>query len=151
MAMMASGVQLNPELTKILGDIGTPQSKNISDSYAKLRGGISPNSDYATSRFNKLGTLAQGNLKSNLEGALGSSSYGDWKSQRDFEQNYALAKLTGELNAPSTLEQVLGGLGGAMRTGGDIYGLYNSFKKPSKLGGSYSSSPETPGYSADIG
>lgn len=136
MTMMASGVQLNPELKSVLGQIAAPQSKNITDAYSKLRGGIAPTSDYATERFAKTGGLAQGNLESVLGGVLGNTSYGDVKNERDYQQNYELAKRIGELNAPSLLEQVLGGLGGGAQTGGQFAGLYNSLKKPPKTTGS---------------
>lgn len=136
MAMMAGGVQLDPELMKILGEIRKPQSENISSSYSRLRGTLPQGSTYATERFDKLGGLSQGGLKTNLESVLGNTSYGDWKNERDYQHNVALAERIGGLMAPSVLQQVLGGLSGAAQAGGDIYGAYSNFsKRPQKKAG----------------
>jgi hypothetical protein len=137
-AATASNVGLDSNLTKVLGDIGSGQSTAISGAYGRagtqMTADARPTSmgpgSYAANRLAVGNTLSQGNLKSGLEGVLGNEGYADWKSNRDFGQSMQLAQLTGELNKPSTLEEILGALNGGAGTAGNFYGLYNSMKRP---------------------
>lgn len=133
MAITADQIGINPSLTSALGAIGTPYQGSISDVYAKKKSQLMADArpgaatmfapgSYASDRMSTGENLSQGNLKSGLEQVLGNTSYGDWKSQRDYEQNMQLAKLTAELNKPDTLSQVLGALAGGARVAGQVYG-----------------------------
>lgn len=141
MPTTASQIAIPSSLTDVLGQIGSGQQSAISGAYAKKkqqmladalpgRATVLAPGSYASERLGTGENLSMGNLRSGLEQVLGNTAYGDWKNERDFRQNYELAKLAGELMRPSTVEQVLSGLGGGAQTGGQFMGLYNSLKKP---------------------
>lgn len=141
MATTANQINLDPKLASLLQTIGAPQSTAISGSYGRYgdqmrrdaRPGATVSTSPGTYGANRLAVrerLSQGGLSSGLAGVLGGEGLADWKSNRDFGQNMALAQLSGDLMKPSTLEQVLGGLGVGAKAGGQFAGLYNSMKKP---------------------
>jgi hypothetical protein len=142
MAILPSDISLPKDLTSILGQIGTPQQAKITDIYGRMRKQASADTNlpawmrvrpggYTDTTLSKGENISQAGLKSGLEGVLGETGYGDWKAERDYQQNMALAKRIGDLMAPSLLEQVLGGLGGGAQAGGQMYGLFKGFSKPS--------------------
>lgn len=159
-AKQASGINLDPKLIDSLGQIGATQKGNISGIYGNMRNQFAADArptkagpgSYIDQRLTTGEGLSDANLRGGLEAALGNEAYGDFKSQRDFEQNTALAKLTGDLNKPSSLEQALAGLSGGAQIGGQGYALYQNMKKnnqtqnPSSGSSSYTPS-STPDYS----
>jgi hypothetical protein len=53
---------------------------------------------------------AESDVYANLANALGSIPAEDWQNSRDYQRNLALTKLIGEMNKPSTLQEVMGGI-----------------------------------------
>lgn len=144
MALIASGVALNPTLSANLGGLGTTSSNAIASNFnaakkrisgdAQARGmngaaATGPNS-YAGDQLTRGQGIAQDNLASALGGGLGNTAYQDTLAQRDFGQQESLANQVGNLNSLSTLQQVLGGLGAAGSAGATAYGAYGKFNKP---------------------
>lgn len=138
--LMAGDVKINKDLSNALGGIGDQQQKSVSDIYAKKRsqlmadarpnaGVLAPGS-YASDRLNTGEGQSMANLRGSLESVLGNTAYADKKSEREYQQNYELAKRIGDLMSPSVYEQVLSGLGGGAQAGGQFYGLYNALNRP---------------------
>lgn len=129
----ASGINLDSRLTDALNQIGLKQKSNIGNVYNGMTNQFNadarPTGSYPGSRLATGQHLSMGNLQSGLEGVLGNEGYSDYKSQRDFEQNMNLAKMTGELNRPSTFEQVLSGLSGGAQIGAGAYAMSKNGKK----------------------
>jgi len=134
---LANTINLDPNLSAALGAINKEQSGNIGNVYGGMRTQFSQDAvphkaqpgGYADRRLTATEALSNQNLMGSLGAVSGDQAYTDYKAQRDFENNMALAKLTGELNKPSTLEQVLGGLSGGAQMGGQGYALYQSMNK----------------------
>jgi hypothetical protein len=74
----------------------------------RLMSGVSdyPLTDLDTSQARSLSGI-QSNLTTNLAGVPSE----DWLNQQNYQRSYNLANLIGSLNRPSTLEEVLGGIG----------------------------------------
>jgi hypothetical protein len=129
----AKDVGIDSSLTKALGTIGTGQQTAITGAYDRARGQAAADARPTGSYYgNRLGTgeaLSQGNLKSSLENVLGNTGYADFKGQRDYDENMGLATLTGELNKPTTLEEILAGLNGGAQAGGNLAGLYQALNR----------------------
>lgn len=129
MSLVAGDVGLSPDLASSLGQIGTARSKTIRGNYGTAAGqagsdasarGMSGAGDYNTNRLNATQGLDEGNLESVLGGVLGNSSYQDKLAQRDYGQQMQLANEVGSTAGLSSLEQVLGGVGAATKTGAAI-------------------------------
>lgn len=63
---------------------------------------------------------ALGDVYGGLSEALGQIPSEDYYSGRDFERNRALARRIGELQKPSTLEEVFGGIGTGLQVAGSV-------------------------------
>lgn len=74
----------------------------------RLMSGVS---DYPLTDLDTSKTQALSGIQSNLATSLGSVPAEDWLNQQNFRRSYDLASLIGSLNKPSTLEEVLGGIG----------------------------------------
>lgn len=130
-AATASDVKLDSSLAKTLGGIGDSQGSAISGTYGRAKtqraADARPSAGgYYAERLGSGETQSQGNLKSGLENVLGGEGYADWKGLRDYGENMNLAQLTGQLNKPSTLEEILSGLGVGAQAGGQLAGLYQA-------------------------
>jgi hypothetical protein len=141
MKPLADPSQIKPDQTLVdaLGGIGDTQQNNLNNIFDKARSryaadssvrGVAPGSPYAESRFGQAQTMANSGLRGGLEGILGDTSYNDFLGQQGFDQQYGLAAEIGRLNKPSTLEEILGGLGGAAQTGGNLYGALGQRGSP---------------------
>lgn len=119
--------QAQGSLQDALGRIGTRQNASAKAS-GRVRG------EYGQAELNRAGTRASGAIEDTLLGSLGGTSYDEVLKQKEHQRNLMLAKMIGDANAPSALEQVLSGLGGGARAGGQFYSLYNALGKG---GGSY--------------
>lgn len=74
----------------------------------RLMSGVS---DYPLTDLDTSKTQALSGIQSNLATSLGGIPAEDWLNQQNFRRSYDLASLIGSLNKPSTLEEVLGGIG----------------------------------------
>lgn len=139
MALVAGDVRLD-RLSGIRGpleDIGSNAQASLSGALSGARTSFDKNrrtagrikSTYAPQRFNEVGDLASRQLEDSLYGGVGKASLSDLLAQKQFEQDVALANEIGDINRPSTLQEVLGGLGGAATLGAEGYGLYSGLGK----------------------
>lgn len=138
--LLASDVKLPSNLTTVLGQQGQGAQNSLNDVYSRIKSQFGadqkargvrsgdPN-DYFSSRIGTGQNMSNLGLRGGLESVLGDTGYKDTLSERDYQQNYELAKRIGDLMSPSILEQVLGGLGGGAQAGGQFYGLYDKFQK----------------------
>jgi len=121
MALLPNGY--NPQtLEDVLGQQAQSQSANLTDQYqqqrkrsvaqeaanGRLLSGVStyPLTDLDTSYQRGLS-----GIQTNLSNALSAVPEEDWLNQNNFQRSYQLASLIGSLNKPSTLDEVLGGIG----------------------------------------
>jgi len=139
MAFMAGDVKLIDSLRDPLKTIRNKSQGSLSDFLGKIgaqqktsatASGRVP-SAYAPAELGRAGTRASTGIEDMLSNALGGTSYDEILKQKEHERNMALAKEIGDLQSPSTWEQVLSGLGGGARAGGQFYSLYNSLNRPS--------------------
>lgn len=147
--IFAGDVKIDPTLRANLGgnnSLGSTAKTNINKTYADAQAqldadararGVKPGS-YATSRLGSALGLSQQGLQTGLEGALGDAAYTNFKADRGYNENMALAQQIGALNKPKTLEEVLGALGLAGKVGGAAYGAYTSTPRPGQSYGSNS-------------
>lgn len=134
MSLVASGVQLSPDLASSLGQIGTKTSNNIKNNYGNATAqagsdasarGMPGAGSYNTNRLNTTQGLDTGDLESVLGGSLGNTSYQDTLAQRDYAQQMQLADKVGSAAGLSSLEQVLGGVGSATKSATAAINAYN--------------------------
>lgn len=86
-------------------------------------------SDYIPEQISQAGEMGSRGIEDALLGALGESSLGENKKQREHEANLALIEEISALSKPSVLQQVLGGLSGAAQAGAQFGGLYQALGK----------------------
>lgn len=110
-------------LQAALGNIAARQQASALAS-GRIRG------EYAPAELALAGQNASTSIEDALAGALGGTSYSEQLKDMEHKRNLDLAREIGALSAPSLLEQVLGGLGGASKTGAQFYGLYEGVRKP---------------------
>ena len=131
----ASGVGLDSNLAQSLGQQAQGSQNSLNQVYNRIRSryakdvGPNPSGGYADQRLAQAQKLSNLGLRGNLESVLGGAGYGTYKINREAEQNRNLAQYIGDLNKPSILQEVLGGLSGASQTGGQFAGLYSSLGK----------------------
>lgn len=115
------GLDEKSTLEDVLGKQADTAVAGIKDDYAQKRRRLAAQqahsgrllsgvSDY---NFGDLGAGEAGdigNVYSNLSGALAGIPAEDMLNQNAYQQNLKLAKLIGEMNKPSALEEALGGL-----------------------------------------
>lgn len=82
-----------------------------------------PVGEYAPAEIGRAGELASRGIDDRLLGVLGQGSYGDYKGQRDFDRQMALAEEIGGLLSPSLAQEIFSGIGSAAQLGGQAYGL----------------------------
>lgn len=123
MALLPSGY--NPKnLEDVIKQAGTQQQAGLTDQYTQARK-KAINSSAASGRLNSgvanypltdLDTSYQSGLsgiQNNTASQLAAVPEEDWMNQQGFNRSYNLSKLIGSLNKPSTLEEILGGIGQA--------------------------------------
>lgn len=66
--------------------------------------------NYPLTDLAKEGAGAESDIYSNLAATLGSIPAEDWANANEYQRNLQLAKLIGEMNKPSTLQEALSGL-----------------------------------------
>lgn len=117
----AKDIGVDPTLMALVGAPGEAAGNSIRAVYDRTKSRYK-DSDYANERLGQANTQAMAGLQGSLEGVLGDTAYKNSTAQRGFQEDYDLANYIGELNEPSTLEEILGGLSGAAQAGGQIYG-----------------------------
>lgn len=134
MALFAGGIKTDPGLSASLGAIGNKQGNTIGNVYSRIRNRAATEATAPTMRpspylADRLGTaedFSQKGLSGALEGVLGDTSYKDSLAERDYQQNIGLAKRIGDLNKPSLMQEILGGLSGGAKAGGGFASLYQA-------------------------
>jgi hypothetical protein len=121
-----------------LAGIGGQTSGRLNDSASMIRNRFNagasatgrPASPYFDQQFGQAQAQGQRGIEDSLYGVLGNASYKDQLAVRDHQRKMALAKMIGGANKPSTLQEVLGGIGAfapAMPAlAGGAKSLYNS-------------------------
>lgn len=121
MSLLPNG--FNPKsLQDVFNQVGSSQTANLTDQYqqqrkravagqaasGRLMSGVKnyPLTDLDTSYQQGLSGIQTG-----LAGEEASIPNEDWLNSQDFNRSYQLAKLIGGLNKPSTLEEVMQGIG----------------------------------------
>lgn len=145
--LTGSKVPLLEELRGPLRQIGAGRRNSLKSSI----GGISERQaassrasgrvlgEYAPAALSEAGTQAYGGIEDALLGALGGASLDEVQKRKEHEDNLALVQQIGDLNSPSTLEEVLMGLSGGAKAGGQAASLYQALGKGG--GGGYSKNP----------
>lgn len=160
--MTAGSVKLLDPLKASFGAINTGGQKSLADALGTLgtqaRTGQMASGramgGYTGQALGRANTMASQGIENTLGGTLGASSLQEMKAQQEHQRNLALARLVGEQNSPSTLMEVLGGLGNAAQSGAALYGAYKNrpMVPPSYSYGSNPSlglsSPENYGFAA---
>ena len=143
MAFMAGDVKLIESLKQPLSGYATAAKGSLQDALGRITarskegqqatGRVQGN--YGAEQIGQAGMMSERGIEDRLNSVLGNASYGDTLAQKKFEQDMALAKRIGKLNRPSTLTQVITGLGGAVDTGVQAKGLYDALNRPSSRAG----------------
>lgn len=118
-------------LEQALGDQANNQVSQLQDAYAQKRKRLvsqqasqgrlmSGVADYPLTDLSNEEAGAESAVYSGLASSLASIPAEDWANSRDYQRNIELAKLIGEMNKPSTLQEALGGL----RTAGNLAAMY---------------------------
>lgn len=135
MALLASDIKLPDDLSKALAPISGSARSSYESELARMAarrksGQQASGRDVGIDRTGLIGhdiatnsALGYQSLDNALNSVLGNTGYEDYKIQSEYDQNEDLARQIGALNRPSTLEQVLSGLGGAAVTGLEGYAL----------------------------
>jgi hypothetical protein len=137
MPLFANGISLTDKLRDPLSAINSGSQDKLSLALGAIgdrqrasnRAVGRTQGSYAPAELSRATQTASTGLKDKLLGALGDASYSEYKKNRDHQRNMALVNEIGDLSAPSILEQILGGLGGGAKAGGEFYSLYNSLNK----------------------
>lgn len=149
MAFMAGDVKLIEGLKQPLGGYATAAKGSLQDALGRISSRSKQSQEasgrvtgeYTGQQLDQAGVMGERGIEDALGGVIGNASYTDALNQKKFEQDMMLAKRIGSLNRPSTLTQVIQGLGGAVDTGVQAKGLYDALNRPSGTSGpSYGSS-----------
>lgn len=132
--------------------------KISSQATESMRGRGVSRSDYIPQEISRAGGMASRGIEDTLLGALGGASYDELQKKQEHDRNLALAREIGSLSAPSLLEQILGGLGGAAGAGAQFGSLFSALGKKKKgleYGGGSGELPDSlslfPGFGASGG
>lgn len=124
MALLASGINLNDTLKDPLSAIGQGASGRLEGALGRIRtrfnAGASASGRHASPYFDETigdaANLGERGIEDSLYGVLGGASYKNRLGERDHLRKMELAKRIGSMNSPSTLQEVLGGIGLAGQT-----------------------------------
>lgn len=138
MALLASGVNLANPLKDPLSKIGQKSQMTLQDILGRVRSANAegqavsgrPIGQYTGMELDRAGMMGGRNIEDSLYGVLGGASYQDARNAKRHQLNLDLARRIGGLNKPSTLQEVLGGIGqaGQLYTAGKS--IAGSFKSP---------------------
>lgn len=131
-------IMTDPSLAKALGAPMKKGQNDIGSVYDRIRTGFKADSkargvtegSYAPGRINTAQDLSEQDLTNRLQAVLGDTAYKDFQGDRGYSQQEGLAREIASLNSPSTLEEILGGLGGAAGVGGGLYAALGNRKTP---------------------
>lgn len=134
MALFAGDIKLAQPLKDPLSQIGVQSQGNLADALGKIRSRATtssrasgrPQGVYQGQAIDRAGASAGRGINDALYGALGTTSYNDFRNQQQFERQMALAKEIGDKMSPSTAEEVLGGLSQGVKLGAKGAGIYQA-------------------------
>lgn len=143
MAFMAGDVKLIEGLKQPLGGYATAAKGSLQDALGRISSRSKQSQEasgrvtgeYTGQQLGQAGMMGERGIDDALGGVLGDASYTDALNQKKFEQDMMLAKRVGALNRPSTIMQVIQGLGGAVDTGFQAKGLYDALNKQPRSSG----------------
>lgn len=141
MALLASGVNLDPALKEQLNPIATAGQGRLAASLGTLRnrfqagrtasgvpgGGASP---YYQEQMTQASDRGARGIDQGLESILGGGAYKNLQDERSNEQQMELARQYGDLMRPSSLQEALGALSTVGGIGATAYGISKSRRKP---------------------
>lgn len=138
MALLASGVNLDPSLTEQVDPIAKQGRGRLASSLGMLRsryqadatGAPKAPGGYFDEQLGTAGARGNRNIDNGLYGALGGGAYKDVIGQRDNNQQMELAREYGDMMRPSSLQEALGALGTVGGLGAVGYGLSKNRKPP---------------------
>jgi|SRR5882672_5246156 len=121
MALLPTGYDPKNLEDVLKGQAGSATA-NLTDQYAqnrkravsreaasgRLMSGVS---DYSLGDLESNFQQGKSGIQDQLSNSLAAVPEEDWLNQNNFQRSYQLAKLIGSMNKPSTLEEVLGGIG----------------------------------------
>lgn len=121
MALLPSGYDPS-NLEDVLKGQASSATANLTDQYQQNRkravaqqaaGGrlMSGVSNYPLTDLDTSFASGKSGIQDNLASSLAAIPEEDWLNSKNFKRSYDLASLIGSLNKPSTLEEVLGGIG----------------------------------------
>jgi len=121
MALLPTGYDPK-NLEDVLKGQATSATNNLTDQYAqnrkravsreaasgRLMSGVS---DYPLGDLESNFQQGKSGIQDQLANSLAAVPQEDWLNQKNFKRSYDLAQLIGGMNKPSTLEEILGGIG----------------------------------------
>ena len=136
MALFAGDVKLGKPLNQALAPIATRSQGRLQDVIGRVSarnrsGQVAsgrPRGEYADFALGQAGDIASRGIDDSLLGVLGNTSYKDTLSQRDHLQQVALAKMLGSMAKPSSLQEIVGGVGMLGNIIPAASSLYKSYK-----------------------
>ena len=137
--LTGGGINLADPLKDPLSKIGQKSQGTLQDILGRIQGqnamgqAVSgrPMGQYTGMELGRAGTMAGRGVEDSLYGVLGQASLQDARNAKQHEMNLALARRVGGLNKPSTLQEVLGGLGSAAQLFTAGKSIAGSFPKQS--------------------
>lgn len=140
MAFLTGGdVKLTDQLKPILGSYNQNAQGSLSDALGRItnqaktsaRASGRVQGQYQPLALNRANSMASQGITNSLGSVLGGVSLKDIQNQKLFEQQMALANEIGDLNSPSTLQEVLAGLGGGADLALRGKGIYDALSRRS--------------------
>lgn len=139
--MSAGGIKLRDPLKQPLGAIGAQRQSSLQDalggiterSRASQMASGRPQGQYTGQALGMANTLASRGIDDSLYGLIGEASYGEDRADRDHLRMVSLAKKYGNAMKPSTMQEILGGvgaIGGAIAPGLANYRSYQNRALP---------------------
>jgi len=137
MSLFAPGTDITAPKTleELLNEAANSETGKVKDQYASLRkravagqaasGRLSSGvSDYPLTELDKSEGSAIAGIHGDLAKALGGYGADNYFKDKEHTSSLELAKLIGDMNKKSELEQILGGLGGLGGLAGGIAGFF---------------------------
>jgi len=101
-------------------DTGNQARKRLVSQQAASGRLLSGVSDYNLGDFDTQQAQSLSGIQSGLASSLAGVPQEDWLNQQNFQRNLDLTNYIGQLMRPSTLDEVLAGIGTAGRIGGTV-------------------------------
>lgn len=120
MAFMTAGaIKLRDPLKDPLSGISQQRQSSLQDTLGRITANSRasqaasgrPMGEYAGYALGNANTLASRGIDDSLYGVIGNTSYKEDRADRDHLRKIELAKKLGKMNSPSTLQEIIGGIG----------------------------------------